>query len=644
MTPPDPLPARAERWLASGLFDVEFYSALRHRPFASPVEAAEDFVGHGMPHRLSPHPLLDVVSLPPEVRRAYRQGKVNPVLRQLTDDAGRVRPVGPLTEAEDLAAVREHMIAVASRLAVPPTAPAARPQPPVAGRTSLVVNADGRAVLRAAASAVRDAGDAGDADLEVLVAVAGLEPAVALALHAWAWQRLGGLPQSADGGWVWSGGSLRFATVPLPARDLVNLATGDVVMAIEDSCEVRRGWLPEVRRWLADPEVDAVQPVLVDGNDLILAAGQAADGTPLLATHPPEDAWSLRGVSLPALSEAAQAFRGGAGPPAPGGEFRLAVEALVTVRGAEPAPTTAATAPRPPVAPEGLRWSLKLPSPPGNFGDSWGDTHYAGSLARALRALGHDVVTRRRGAHEAGPVHLDDVSLALRGLHPIPPTPGQRNVLWVISHPEEVDPAEFEGYDVVCAASAAWSEAMSVRAGRPVIPLLQASEFGRAPSDPTPTGADATVVFVGTNLGTRERPLVWQAVEAGLPLTVYGPGWEGLPAGVWQGAHVPNEHVPQLYRSHGIVLADHWPDMARDGFVANRVFDAIAAGARVISDEVVGIHDVFSAADVAVVRRVDDLAPALAQLRSATGPPADVPGGLSFGDRARCLVDLVSGV
>ncbi len=213
------------------------------------------------------------------------------------------------------------------------------------------------------------------------------------------------------------------------------------------------------------------------------------------------------------------------------------------------------------------------------------------------------------------------MSLALRGLHPIPPTPGQRNVLWVISHPEDVDPGEFEGYDLVCAASTVWSAEMSARTGREVVPLLQATEFQR-PAGARPTsGPEASVVFVGTNLGKRERPLVWQAVEAGIPLSVYGPGWDGLPEGVWQGEYVANAQLPELYRRHGIVLADHWPDMAQRGFIANRVFDAVACGAAVISDDVVGLHDVFDPEDVVVVRTAEEMRDAVARLRRAPGRP-----------------------
>jgi hypothetical protein len=213
-------------------------------------------------------------------------------------------------------------------------------------------------------------------------------------------------------------------------------------------------------------------------------------------------------------------------------------------------------------------------------------------------------------------------------------------MLWVISHPDDVDGRELDGYDVVCAASGSWSAELSARTGREVVPLLQASEFSPPPLERRDGRAEPSVVFVGNANAGRERPLVWKAVEAGVDLTVYGRGWEALPDGVWRGEYVDNARLPVLYRRHGLVLADHWPDMARAGFIANRVFDAVASGARVISDEVVGIHDVFDPSEVVVARTPDEIVAAVAELgRSAPGER--VRAGLSFHDRARTLLDLV---
>ena len=252
-------------------------------------------------------------------------------------------------------------------------------------------------------------------------------------------------------------------------------------------------------------------------------------------------------------------------------------------------------------APTGCAGRSSSPSTAGHWGDDWGDTHFADALARALRELGQDVVTCRRGAHDAGPTDLDDVNLVIRGRYPVAPAPGKVNVLWVISHPDSVEPAELDGYDLVFAASHPWSAEMSERSGREVVPLLQATEVTPAPRPHTQRRPGA--VFVGNRYDGRERPIVGWALEAGIPLAVYGRGWEGvLPEGVWRWEYLDPRRLPDVYASHEVVLADHWPDMARHGFVANRVFDAVAAGAPVACDAVSGVREVFGR-EVRVVRR-----------------------------------------
>jgi hypothetical protein len=283
---------------------------------------------------------------------------------------------------------------------------------------------------------------------------------------------------------------------------------------------------------------------------------------------------------------------------------------------------------------ERLRWSLKLPSTPGHWGDRWGDTHFAEALATALRALGQDVVTRRHGAHASGPIALDDVSLGIRGMYPVEPVPGQLNVLWVISHPDEIDDGELGAHDVVLSASPSWAR----ERGAGVLP--QASGFAERDLVTLPPPERRTMVFVGNSAEGRTRPLVHAALESGVDLAVHGRGWEALPHGVWRGEWVPNERLPELYRAHGVVLTDHWPAMARHGFVNNRVFDALSCGARVVCDDVAGLHDLFDPALVAVC---EDAASIADKVRA--WPPDPPPGvkrpSLSFTDRAERLVAVV---
>jgi hypothetical protein len=266
-----------------------------------------------------------------------------------------------------------------------------------------------------------------------------------------------------------------------------------------------------------------------------------------------------------------------------------------------PPPSRAAAGPA-------LRWGLRIASTPGSWGDTWGDTFFARALADALRALGQDVVTHRHGAHDTAVGDLDDVVLVIRGLVPVLPRPGKLNLLWVISHPDEVTDAELQGFDLVLAASEGWAEAARRRTHRPVRTLHQALDLDTLPDSDVPLGPGTVPVFVGSNNPPfRERTAVERAAEAGIGLALHGHGWSGTKAeSCVVTDHVPPYDVPTLYRRHGLVLADHWPDMATNGFVANRVFEAVAAGARVVSDPVTGIEDLFGGA-VQVYHSVDEL-------------------------------------
>ena len=57
---------------------------------------------------------------------------------------------------------------------------------------------------------------------------------------------------------------------------------------------------------------------------------------------------------------------------------------------------------------------------------------------------------------------------------------------------------------------------------------------------------------------------------------------------------VANEDVGALYASAGVVLNDHHLDMRRDSFASNRLFDAAACGARIVSDSIEGLQETFS--------------------------------------------------
>ena len=88
--------------------------------------------------------------------------------------------------------------------------------------------------------------------------------------------------------------------------------------------------------------------------------------------------------------------------------------------------------------------------------------------------------------------------------------------------------------------------------------------------------------------------MVEWAAAAGISPRIYGTGWEQTPlARFLVSTGVPNDDVGAYYATADVVLNDHWEDMRRQGFVSNRLFDAVACGARVLSDSIDGCADLF---------------------------------------------------
>jgi len=140
--------------------------------------------------------------------------------------------------------------------------------------------------------------------------------------------------------------------------------------------------------------------------------------------------------------------------------------------------------------------------------------------------------------------------------------------------------------------------------------------------------------------------VVSDAVALGADLRVHGPGWdEVVPAVMLGEPSLSRAEVAAAYASARVVLNDHWPDMAAGGFVSNRVFDVLASGGVVVTDEVAGLGDVLDVPTLAVARSRDDLA-ALLDPAHAWPSPAErraVAAGIaaehSFDARARVLLD-----
>jgi hypothetical protein len=296
-----------------------------------------------------------------------------------------------------------------------------------------------------------------------------------------------------------------------------------------------------------------------------------------------------------------------------------------------------------------LSIALTVAAPSMKVAPRWGDWHVAEAFARSLRRLGHTV--RVQPANQADdPVgQCCDVHVVLRGVQPVRRSPGQRHVLWVISHPEAIDAHECDDADLVLAASPRLAVHLRDRTDTPVEVLLQATDTHRfRPMPPDP--AHAHPVAVVAKARDVLRTAVADALAAGLRPAIYGSGWERLvdPALV-VADYVPNATLPVVYSSIGVLLTDHWEAMRAWGMVSNRVFDALACGTPVISDFLPEVRELFGDSvqmyrDSAELGALVDAAltvPVTAHQRATAGRQR-VLAHHSFDHRAKTFLDALA--
>ena len=238
-----------------------------------------------------------------------------------------------------------------------------------------------------------------------------------------------------------------------------------------------------------------------------------------------------------------------------------------------------------------LRFGIKIAAPKRQKASLWGDWYFAAAVATELKRQGHiarvDIVPDWHGPRSRG----DDVVLVIRGLRPYRCVPDQVNILWGISHTSDVTAAELDHYDHVFVASETIRARWQAMTEAGVSVLQQFSDPFLFYPDPDPSIPAHELLFVGS-WRKSGRPIVMDALDAGLPLTVYGHRWEGkIPKENLAGAFIPNAELRKYYSRCRVLLNDHAPDMRAAGILNNRVFDALFCGAQLLSDDMPGLAD-----------------------------------------------------
>jgi glycosyltransferase involved in cell wall biosynthesis len=246
---------------------------------------------------------------------------------------------------------------------------------------------------------------------------------------------------------------------------------------------------------------------------------------------------------------------------------------------------------------DGPAWCINFCAPSWDVARSWGDLHFARALQQELHRRGRPCAIHAMDQWADSRSRRFGVVLHLKGLSSYLPNPAQVNLLWNISHPLKLTDAECARFDRVLVASESFAESLRERVAVPVDVLEQATD--PAVFFPEPDAAHAReLVFVGNSRKVMRR-ILDDLLPTDRDLAVWGGDWDGLiDTRLVAGTYLPNDEVRKAYSSAAIVLNDHWDDMREHGFASNRLYDAVACGALVLSDDIPGLAERFGGAVV----------------------------------------------
>jgi len=245
----------------------------------------------------------------------------------------------------------------------------------------------------------------------------------------------------------------------------------------------------------------------------------------------------------------------------------------------------------------------------------YGDWYTAHELGEELERLGWEVsyCGRYRDAWYELP---NDVDLLLVLLDTCDirkvARPGLTTVAWVrnwgdrwLSHPW------FDDFDLVLASSRRIAELIQKGSRHHPVTFPLATNPRRFRDA---SSARSGIVFTGNHWG-HDRGIA-RLAELVPELQIYGKGWEAFPGlrQQWRGA-LPYADVPRLYGRTAVVVDQTAEPTLPYGAMNSRVFDALACGALVVTDNVVASRELF-AGELPTYDGPEDLASTIAELRA----------------------------
>lgn len=248
-----------------------------------------------------------------------------------------------------------------------------------------------------------------------------------------------------------------------------------------------------------------------------------------------------------------------------------------------------------------LTIAIKSPHPKDT--SHWGDLFFSIALRKSFEKLGFNVIIQER-EHWYDENEID-IAFVLRGLVEYNPDYSNLNIMWNISHSDMVSNEEYEKYDQVFISSKKYADKIKNQVNTNVDSLLQCTDPEVFyPEIDENIGED--ILFVGVTRGVY-RQIIKDILKTDFNVSIYGMGWEKYVDEKYiKGQFIPNDELHKYYSSCKILLNDHWDDMRDEDFPSNRLFDALACGAFVISDKIPSADTLFEKS-IVTYESIDDL-------------------------------------
>ena len=236
-----------------------------------------------------------------------------------------------------------------------------------------------------------------------------------------------------------------------------------------------------------------------------------------------------------------------------------------------------------------LSFVIQTAAPNARVMPNWGDYFFAKGLAEALERLGHKARIQSRADWAKRP-EPGEIDIVLRGRAEYVRRGTTPTLYWVISGGEHVPRPELEQADHIFVAGKALADRWSRQVGADKVSVMwQAFDATRMPMPPE-KGKRSGIVFVG--IARKMRPIVQIALQTRYSMKLWGNGWRETEAAKNLVAdRIDNDDLGGLYAGAEIVLNDQTRIMRKAGLVSNRIFDALACGAAVVTTPTGGLPE-----------------------------------------------------